>query len=52
MLDKSRKKKKGFIGRIIASMFKKEPSSEAWIMDIDEYGDRNWHNTYGGKKKM
>ena len=29
MLDKSRKKKKGFIGRIIASMFKKEPSSEA-----------------------
>jgi len=51
MLDKSRKKKKGFIGRIIASMFKKEPSSEAWIMDIDEYGDRNWHNTYGGKKE-
>ena len=28
MLDKSRKKKKGFIGRIIASMFKKEPSSD------------------------
>ena len=51
MLDKSRKKKKGFIGRIIASMFKKEPTSEAWIVDIDEYGDRNWHNTYGGKKE-
>ena len=51
MLDKSRKKKKGFIGRIIASIFKKEPTSEAWIVDIDEYGDRNWHNTYGGKKE-
>ena len=20
-------------------------------MNIDEYGDKNWHNTYGGKKE-
>ena len=51
MLDKSRIKKRGFIGRIIASMFKKKPTSEIWIISIDEYGDKNWHNTYGGKKE-
>ena len=51
MLDDSRKKKKGFIGRIIASVFKKGPTSEAWLINIDEYGDRNWHTTYGGKKE-
>ena len=51
MLDKSRIKKRGFIGRIIASIFKKKPTSEVWIISIDEYGDKNWHNTYGGKKE-
>ena len=51
MLDKSRIKNPGFFGRIIASIFKKKPTSEVWIMNIDEYGDKNWHNTYGGKKK-
>lgn len=51
MLDKSRKKKKGFLGRILASIFKKEASSESWLINIDEYGDRNWHTTYGGKKE-
>ena len=51
MLDRSRKKKKGFIGRIIASVFKKGPTSEAWLINIDEYGNRNWHITYGGKKE-
>ena len=50
-LDNSRKKKKGFIGKIIASIFKKGPTSEAWLINIDEYGDRNWHITYGGKKE-
>ena len=51
MLDKSRIKKRGFIGRIIANLFKKKPTSEVWIISLDEYGDRNWHNTYGGKKE-
>ena len=51
MLDNSRKKKKGFIGKIIASILKKGPTSEAWLINIDEYGDRNWHITYGGKKE-
>ena len=51
MLDKSRIKKPGFIGRIIASILKKKPTSEIWIISIDEYGDKNWHNTYGGKKE-
>ena len=51
MLDKSRIKKRGFIGRIIASIFKKKPTNEVWIISIDEYGDKNWHNTYGGKKE-
>ena len=51
MLDKSRIKNPGFFGRIIASIFKKKPTSEVWIMNIDEYGDKNWHNTYGGKKE-
>ena len=51
MLDKSRIKMRGFIGRIIASIFKKKPTSEVWIISIDEYGDKNWHNTYGGKKE-
>ena len=50
MLDKSRIKNPGFFGRIIASILKKKPTSEVWIMNIDEYGDKNWHNTYGGKK--
>ena len=50
MLDKSRKKKKGYFGRILSSIFKKEASSESWLINIDEYGDKNWHTTYGGKK--
>ncbi|MBT3664609.1 hypothetical protein HN537_03165, partial [bacterium] len=49
MLDKSRKKKKGFLGRILSSIVKKEASSESWLINIDEYGDRNWHTTYGGE---
>ena len=52
MLDKSRIKNPGFFGRIIASIFKKKPTSEVWIMNIDEYGDKNWHNTYVARKKM
>jgi len=51
MLDKSRIKKRGFIGRIISNIFKKKPTSEIWIISVDEFGDRNWHNTYGGKKE-
>ena len=51
MLDKSRIKKRGFFGRILANIFKKKPTSEIWIINIDEFGDRNWHNTYGGKKE-
>jgi len=51
MLDENRKKKKGFFGRILSSVFKKEASSESWLINIDEYGDRNWHTTYGGKKE-
>lgn len=51
MLDKSRKKKKGFLGRILSFIVKKEASSESWLINIDEYGDRNWHTTYGGKKE-
>jgi len=51
MLDESRKKKKGIFGRMLDSIFKKEASSESWLINIDEYGDRNWHTTYGGKKE-
>ena len=51
MLDKSRIKKRGFFGRILANIFKKKPTSEIWIINIDEFGDRNWHKTYGGKKE-
>ena len=51
MLDESRKKAKGIFGRMLDSIFKKEASSESWLINIDEYGDRNWHTTYGGKKE-
>jgi len=50
MLDNSRIKQRGFIGRYIAKLFKKKQTNEVWLLSLDEYGDRNWHKTFGGKK--
>ena len=50
MLDNSRIKQRGFIGRYIAKLLKKKQTNEVWLLSLDEYGDRNWHKTFGGKK--